>query len=161
MKKVTFDPIGVTATLINRVHRTGITMMSAIDKAQNKSESIAPEIIEDMETDYLLANLELENVLKSQLAQNDGESWKLFVDSVTQLDDAQKPLFRGVVRSVKQTAQNILSKTENPFDTQDFDLPVYMSPCCPTAPVNMDPAFWTNIFSQSESLEATDKLRRG
>lgn len=157
MKKATFDPKGVTATLINRVHRTGITMMSAIDKAQNKSESVNPKVVEDLETDYLLANFELENMLKSQLAQKSNESWKLFVDSVSKLGNAEKPIFRGVVRSVKQTAENILTGSDNPFSTQAFELPPYILPYFPTAPVGMDPDFWKTVFNDAEKLEASAK----
>ena len=154
MKKAIFNPKGVTATLINRVHRTGITMMTIINKVHNKSENVNPKVVDDMETDYLLANVELENMLKSQLAQKNDESWKLFVDSVNKLDSAEKPIFRGVVRSVKQTAENILSDNPNPFATPSFELPPYITPYMPTAPVNIDPNFWKPIFNDAEKLEA-------
>lgn len=157
MKKTTFDPKGVTATLINRVHRTGITMMTTINKAQNKSESVNPKVLEDLETDYLLANVELENMLKLQLAQKNNESWKLFVDSVNKLSSGEKPIFRGVVRSVKQTAENILSNNPNPFATQSFELPPYITPYVPTAPAGIDPSFWKKVFDDAEKLEASAK----
>jgi hypothetical protein len=157
MKKATFDPKGVTATLINRVYRTGITMMSTIDKAQNKSESVNPKVIEDLETDYLLANVELENMLKSQLAQKKDENWKLFVDSVNNLSRGEKLIFRGVVRSIKQTAENILSDNPNPFANPFFELPPYITPYVPTAPVGIDPNFWKAVFDDAEKLEASAK----
>lgn len=157
MKKATFDPKGVTATLINRVHRTGITMLSTINQAQNKSGSVNPKVLDDLETDYLLANVELENMLKSQLAQKNSESWKLFVDSVNNLSSGEKPIFRGVVRNVKQTAENILAGNPNPFATPPFELPPYILPYAPTAPAGIDPEFWKRIFADAEKLEASAK----
>lgn len=157
MKKATFDPKGVTSTLFNRVHRTGITMMKAVNQAQNKSASIDPKVIDDLETDFLLANVELENMLKSQLAQKNDESWKLFVDSVSKLGSAEKPIFRGVVQSVKKTAENILSNNPNPFATPPFELPPYILPYFPTVPTGMDPDFWKTIFNDAEKLEASAK----
>lgn len=157
MKKATFDPKGVTSTLINRVHRTGLTMMKAVNQAQNKSASIDPKVIDDLETDFLLANVELENMLKSQLAQKNDESWKLFVDSVGKLDSAEKRIFRGITRSVKLTAENILSSNPNPFATHPFELPPYILPYFPTVPAGMDPDFWKKIFSEAEKLEASAK----
>jgi hypothetical protein len=157
MKKATFDPKGVTATLINRVHRTGITMMTTINKVQNKSESVNPKVIEDLETDYLLANVELENMLKSQLAQKNKDGWELFVDSVNKLGGGEKPIFRGVVQNVKQTAENILAGSANPFTTQPFELPPYILPYFPTAPAGIDPNFWKTVFNDAEKLEASTK----
>lgn len=157
MKKATFNPKGVTGTLINRVRRTGITMMEAVNKTQNKSESVSPKVIEGLETDFLLANVELENMLKSQLAQKNNESWKFFVDSVSKLGSAEKPIFRGVVQSVKKTAENILSDKPNPFANRFFELPPYITPYVPTAPAGIDPNFWKEVFADAETLQAAAK----
>lgn len=155
MKKATFDPKGVTATLINRVYRTGIGLIITINKVQNKSVSIDHSVIEDMETDYLLANIELESMLKSQLAQKNDGSWGLFVDSVNKLSSAEKQIFMGVVRSVKQTAENILSDNPNPFATSSFELPPYILPYFPTVPVGIDPNFWNKVIDDAETLEVS------
>lgn len=157
MKKATFNPKGVTATLINRVYRTGMTMMSTINKAQKKSASFNPKVVDDLETDFLLANIELVNMLMSQLAQKKDESWKLFVDSVSKLGNAQKPIFRGVVRNIKQIAENILSNKPNPFDNHFFNLPPYITPYLPTAPVGVGPDFWKTVINDAKKLEASSK----
>jgi hypothetical protein len=157
MEKAIFDPMGVVATLINRVHRTGVIMMIQVDKAQNRAEKISPHVVDDLETDYLLANIELENMLKSQLAQKNDQGWKLFVDSVSKLNNREKPIFKGVAHNVKLTADNILAGSANPFTTVPFDLPSYILPYAPTGPANVDPDFWKLIIADAEKLEPVNK----
>ena len=125
MAKATIEPNGLVTTLFNRVYRTGITMMTTIDKAQKKSKSVNPKVIEDLETNYLLATVDLEYILESQLAHKYEEGWKLFVDSMNKLSSGEKLIFMGVVRNVKQTAENILSGSANPSTKPSKMLPNY------------------------------------
>ncbi|NQE53076.1 hypothetical protein C5S29_05745 [ANME-1 cluster archaeon GoMg3.2] len=152
--KVEFNSEGVTATLTNRVYRNGITMMVNVDKAENKGESIDPKLIEDLETDYLLSCLELENVLTSQLAQKKKDSWASFGETYGKLKDEEKPLFRGIIGNIKKVASNVLTGRDSPFEPP-FGLPPYVQPITP--PGYFDEDFWQEIFNEAETMEATGK----
>ncbi len=153
MFKYKFDINGVAQTLTNRVYRNGITMMVNIDKSENKNESINPDLIEDLEADYLLSCLELENTLTSQLLQNNKEPWSSFRETYSNLKDEEKPLFRGVVRNMKETSSNILSEMANPFETLTF--PPYAQPITP--PDYFDKDMWQEIFNETEKMEVAGK----
>lgn len=151
MTKVIFDSVGVTAALISRVHRTGIAMLMTVDKAHNKSKKVDPKIIEDLETDFLLANLELEYMLKFQLARENKDGWTLFVNSVSKLSYGERIIFGGVVRSIKLTANKILSDDSNPLESQLFESPPYIRPyfsikfAGSPMPTNTDPGFTADL----------------
>lgn len=149
-----FNPKGVVATLTNRVYRNGVAMMVNVDKAENKGESIDPKVIEDLETDYLLSCLELENILTSQLAQKNKEPWSFFAETYGKLKDEEKPLFRGVIGDVKKVASNVLTGLDNPFELP-FGLPPYIQPITP--PVYFDKDLWQGVFNEAETMEATGK----
>lgn len=154
MNKATFDPKGVTSALINRVHSSGMSMMSAVaDNASHRSSDATA--VEQKQTDFLLANIELENMLKSQLAKNDDSGWKLFVDTVSNLRSEEKPLYRGVAHSVGKSAENVLTGRIDPFSPEIFDLPPYILPYVPTAPTGIDPDFWKRVFEDSQRLDAS------
>lgn len=156
MQKATFDPKGVTSTLIDRVHRTGVLMMSAMNSAKTKADSVAPKQIDSLQTDYLLANTELGTTIKTQLASGDRSGWDDLSGAISKLDDAQKPIFRGVLGDVKQAAANVIAGSANPLDTLDFNLPSYMIPGLP-AVNNPDTAFWKGVFADAESLQAQSR----
>lgn len=154
MNKVAFDSKGLTTALINRTQNSGMSMMSAVtEKAQNKSSDASG--VEGKQTDFLLASIELENALKSQLACNDGSGWKLFVDTVSGLRSEEKPIYRGVARSIGKTAEKVLSGKPDPFSSEIFDLPPYILPYAPTAPNGVDPELWKLVFEDTQRLDAS------
>lgn len=157
MVKPSFDTSGVTATLINRVYRTGAAMMSVVDKNQKKSGAVDPKLIQDLEADYLLASIELESLLKTQLAKKNTSGWKVFVEAVEKRSSAEKLLYRGVVQNIQNAASNILAGVGNPFATQPFELPPYVIPYVPLPPAGMDPEFWKQIMKDAERINSPSK----
>lgn len=153
MSEKKFNPKGIAQTLTNRVYRNGVEMMVNVDKVENKGESIDPKVIEDLETDYLLSCLELENTLTSQLAEKNKEPWSFFAETYGGLKDEEKPLFRGVIGDVKKVASNVLTGLENPFEPW-AQVP-YIQPIAP--PGYLDKDFWQEIFNEAEKMEATGK----
>lgn len=154
-----FNPKGVTATLINRVYRTGIAMMVNIDNAKNKGESVDPKVMEDQETDFILSCHELDSMLVSTTCKGSLDPWNVFSETYNKLKDEEKLLFRGVVRDMKEASSNVLSNVAKPFE---LIIPQEISNFGPAiveaaGVTGCNKQLFERVYNEAEKMEASAK----